>query len=115
VEDTREATIMIVDYLEKAGYQLLTARDGASGLEQAKQLHPGLIIMDIQLPGMDGLEVIRRLRADPEFRTVPVIALTALAMPGDRERCLAAGATDYMSKPVNLKKLSEMVEEYLLT
>jgi CheY-like chemotaxis protein len=106
--------MMISDYLEKAGYQLLTARDGISGIEQAKRVQPGLILLDIQLPGLDGLEVIRRLRADPDFRAVPIIALTALAMPGDRERCLAAGATDYMSKPVNLKKLAEMVEEYLL-
>jgi PAS domain S-box-containing protein len=114
VEDTKEATVMISDYLEKGGYQLLAARDGISGIDQAKQVHPGLILMDIQLPGMDGLEVIRQLRADPDFRTVPIIALTALAMPGDRERCLAAGATDYMAKPVSLKRLSEMIEEYLL-
>lgn len=114
VEDTKEATIMISDYLEQAGYQLLTARDGASGIDQAKRTHPDLILMDIQLQGMDGLEVIRRLRANSDFRTVPIIALTALAMPGDRERCQAAGATDYMAKPINLKKLAEMIEGYLL-
>jgi PAS domain S-box-containing protein len=114
VEDTKEVTIMIADYLEGAGYQLLTARDGPAGLDQARLAHPDLILMDVQLPGMDGLEIVRRLRADPEFRTVPIIALTALAMPGDRERCLAAGATDYMEKPVNMKKLAEMIEEYLL-
>jgi CheY-like chemotaxis protein len=63
---------------------------------------------------MDGLEVIRHLRADADFRTIPMIALTAFAMPGDRERCLAAGATDYMAKPVSLKKLAEMIDGYLL-
>jgi len=114
VEDTREVTMMIVDYLEMAGYQILTAADGPTGIEQAKRAHPALILMDIQLPGMDGLDVTRRLRADPDFRTVPIIALTALAMRGDRERCLAAGATDYLAKPVSLRKLVQMIEEYLL-
>jgi CheY-like chemotaxis protein len=114
IEDTREATIMISDYLENAGYHVLAARDGMTGLQQAKSVHPSLILMDIQMPNMDGLEATRRLRADPQFRTVPIIALTALAMPGDRERCLAAGATDYITKPVSLKKLAEMIEQYLM-
>ena len=114
VEDTKEVTMMIVDYLEVAGYQVITASDGPTGIEQAKRAHPALILMDIQLPGMDGLEVTRRLRADPDFRTIPIIALTALAMRGDRERCLAAGATDYLAKPVSLKKLVQLIEEYLL-
>lgn len=114
IEDTRETTIMISDYLEHAGYHVLAARDGVTGIDQARQNHPSLILMDIQMPNMDGLEATRRLRADPEFRTVPIIALTALAMPGDRERCLAAGATDYITKPVSLKKLAEVIEKYLL-
>jgi len=114
VEDTKEVTMMIMDYLEVAGYQVITASDGPTGIEQAKRAHPALILMDIQLPGMDGLEVTRRLRADPDFRTIPIIALTALAMRGDRERCLAAGATDYLAKPVSLKKLVQIIEEYLL-
>ena len=114
VEDTKEVTMMMVDYLEMAGYEIITAADGASGIEQAKDKHPALILMDIQMPGMDGLEATRRLRTDPNFRTTPIIALTALAMQGDRERCLAAGATDYLAKPVSLKKLVQMIEEYLL-
>jgi PAS domain S-box-containing protein len=114
VEDTKEVTMMIVDYLEMAGYQIIIAEDGLSGIEQAKEKHPALILMDIQMPGMDGLEATRQLRADSDFRTVPIIALTALAMRGDRERCLAAGATDYLAKPVSLKKLVQMIEEYLL-
>ena len=114
IEDTKEATGLISDFLEKAAYNVMSARDGISGIDQAKRTRPDLILMDIQVPGLDGLEVTRRMRADPELRTVPIIALTALAMPGDRERCLAAGATDYMAKPVNLKKLAQMIEEYLL-
>ena len=114
IEDTKEVTMMIVDYLEMAGYQIITAADGLTGIELAKDKHPALILMDIQMPGLDGLEATRRLRADSNFRTTPIITLTALAMRGDRERCLAAGATDYLAKPVSLKKLVQMIEEYLL-
>jgi CheY-like chemotaxis protein len=105
---------MVTDYLQMAGYQVLSARDALSGLELAKRVHPDVLLIDIQLPGMDGLEATRRLRSDPEFRTLPIIALTALAMPGDRERCLAAGATDYVTKPISLKKLAKLIEDYLL-
>ena len=114
IEDTKEATAMVTDYLQMVGYQVLAAREALTGMDLAKRIRPDLILMDIQLPGMDGLEATRRLRADPEFRTLPIIALTALAMPGDRERCLAAGATDYVTKPLSLKKLAAMIEEYLL-
>jgi PAS domain S-box-containing protein len=114
IEDTRETTVMLTDYLQLAGYQVLSARDALTGMDLAKRTRPDLILMDVQLPGVDGLEATRRLRADPEFRTIPIIALTALAMPGDRERCLAAGATDYVTKPVSLKKLAVLIEDYLL-
>ncbi len=114
IEDTKEATVMVTDYLQTAGYQVLTAREALTGLDLAKRVRPDLILMDIQLPGMDGFEATRRLRSDPDFRTIPIIALTALAMPGDRERCLAAGVTDYVTKPVSLKKLAAMIEDYLL-
>ncbi|HLO13926.1 MAG TPA: response regulator [Anaerolineales bacterium] len=114
IEDTRETTVMISDFLEANGYNVLAAREGVTGIDQARVIHPDLILIDIQIPNMDGLEVTRRLRADPNFRTVPIIALTALAMPGDRERCLAAGANDYMSKPVSLKKLAQMIDMYVL-
>jgi CheY-like chemotaxis protein len=114
IEDTREATVMMTDYLQLAGYQVLSARDALTGIETAQRTRPDLILLDVQLPGMDGLEAARRLRADPDFRTTPILALTALAMPGDRERCLAAGANDYLAKPVSLKKLAAMIEDYLL-
>lgn len=114
IEDTREATIMVTDYLQMAGYQVVSAREALTGLDLAKRTRPDLILMDVQLPGMDGLEATRRLRADADFRTLPIIALTALAMPGDRERCLAAGVTDYVTKPISLKKLAAMIENYLL-
>ena len=114
IEDARDANLMMSDYLENAGYRVLTAPDGVTGIDLAKQSHPSLILMDIQMPVMDGLEATRRLRSEPRFRSIPIIALTALAMPGDRERCLAAGATDYIMKPVSLKNLSQLIDRYLL-
>lgn len=113
IEDTREVVMMLVDYLEMAGYKMVTAQDGIDGLAQAKLTHPDLILMDIQMPRMDGFEATQRLRSDPEFRDIPIIALTALAMPNDRQRCLDAGMDEYMSKPVNLKTLTKTIHKLL--
>jgi CheY-like chemotaxis protein len=113
IEDTREVVMMLVDYLEMAGYKMVTAQDGIDGLAQAKLTHPDLILMDIQMPRMDGFEATQRLRSDPEFKDIPIIALTALAMPNDRQRCLDAGMDEYMSKPVNLKTLTKTIQKLL--
>ncbi|HEY9668316.1 MAG TPA: response regulator, partial [Coleofasciculaceae cyanobacterium] len=88
-------------------------RNGIEALRVAKQQKPDLILMDIQMPEMDGLEATRRIRAETVLADIPIIALTALAMPGDRERCLAAGANDYMTKPVSLKKLVSAIAQYI--
>ncbi|MBN1991245.1 MAG: GAF domain-containing protein [Anaerolineae bacterium] len=109
-EDEAATASLLTDYLQTNGYRLITAQNGLEVLAQAKQNKPALILMDIQMPEMDGLEAIHHLRADAELSTIPVIALTALAMPGDRERCLAAGANDYFSKPVKLKQLVAAIE-----
>ncbi len=109
VEDNADLAAMLADHLRGAGHQVLCARSGADGLEAAVRERPEVIVMDIEMPEMDGLEVIRRIRAEPGLEKTPILALTALAMPGDRERCLAAGATDYLSKPLNLKSLSAWV------
>jgi CheY-like chemotaxis protein len=103
------------NFLRSQSYQVTLARHGNEALEKARQLNPAVILMDIQMPALDGLEAIRRLRAAPEphLATTPIIALTALAMPGDRERCLAAGATEYMTKPVNLAALTAVIETCL--
>lgn len=98
------------DYLEARGYRICTARNGVQTLAMARELQPEMILMDIQMPVMDGLEATRHLRADPTLATIPVLALTALAMVGDRERCLEAGANDYLSKPVRLSYLVERIE-----
>jgi len=109
-EDNEDNINTISDYLTAKGYHVAVARNGSDALERAKETDPDLILMDIQMPGMDGLEATRRIRADASLANVPIVALTALAMPGDRERCLKAGADDYMSKPVHLKGLLEVIE-----
>jgi PAS domain S-box-containing protein len=113
VEDTQEVVMMIRDYLEIAGYKVATAQDGLDGIAQAKFTHPDLILMDVQMPRMDGLEATKKLRQEPEFRYTPIIALTALAMPNDRDRCIAAGMDEYISKPVNLRGLVKLIQNYL--
>jgi CheY-like chemotaxis protein len=113
IEDTREVVMMLVDYLEMTGFKMVTAQDGIDGLEQAKLSHPDLILMDIQMPRMDGFEATQKLRSDPEVKDVPIIALTALAMPNDRQRCLDAGMDEYISKPVNLKTLAKTIQKLL--
>ena len=79
----------------------------------AAQNHPDLILMDVQMPRMNGLEATQKLRSETEFKHTPIIALTALAMSSDRERCLAAGMDEYISKPINLKTLSKIVQGFL--
>jgi CheY-like chemotaxis protein len=92
---------------------VLRARDGWEAFTHTREHQPNLIVMDIQMPDMDGLEAIRHIRSDPHSTSIPIIALTALAMPGDREKCLAAGADEYLSKPVSLRKLSDILKKLL--
>lgn len=113
VEDTKEVVMMLKDYLELAGYKVFTAPDGIDGIVQARHVRPDLILMDVQMPHMDGFETTRKLRSDPNFRYTPIIALTALAMPHDRQRCLDAGMDEYISKPVNLKALVKIIQSCL--
>ena len=112
-EDNQATIDVMEDYLQAKGYEVVVARNGAEALAHAQEAQPALILMDIQMPGMDGLEAIGRLRADEQLRGIPIIAVTALAMPGDRERCLAAGADDYLTKPVNLRALLATIQTHL--
>ncbi|HKI53128.1 MAG TPA: ATP-binding protein [Anaerolineales bacterium] len=112
-EDNMANILTIGEYVESRGYEVVVAHDGKEALEKAEEVSPGIILMDIQMPVIDGLEAIRRLRAMPRFKSTPIIALTALAMPGDRERCLEAGANEYMSKPVSLKSLVKTINDLL--
>ncbi|BFM40335.1 response regulator [Synechocystis sp. LKSZ1] len=113
VEDEPANVITISSYLEVKGYRLLCANDGREAIELALAHHPHLILMDIQMPGMDGLEAIRQIRQQEALQETPIIALTALAAEGDRERCLAAGADEYLSKPVRLKQLEKTIQAWL--
>jgi CheY-like chemotaxis protein len=92
---------------------LLVAKNGHEAIALAQAERPDVILMDVQMPGMDGLEATRQIRCDPTLINVPIIALTALAMDKDRDRCLAAGATDYLSKPVKLKQLVTTIHQVL--
>lgn len=112
-EDNPTNMMFTGDYLTAKGFNLVTAENGLQSIEQAQRHKPDIILMDIQMPELDGLETMRRLRTMPEFAAVPIIALTALAMPGDRERCLEAGASEYIAKPVSLKKVLKMITDFL--
>ena len=103
----------IVTYLTAKGFCVVTAENGEDAVRQAQAIQPALILLDIQMPGMDGLEATSILKSRPGTARTPIIALTALAMSGDRERCLAAGADDYMSKPVNLRELAATVTRHI--
>jgi len=100
--------------LRTKGYTLLKATDGEQALDTAVKEHPDLIIMDMQLPRMSGIDVTRRLRQMPEFNNTAIIALTAYAMKGDREKFIEAGCDAYLSKPVNTRELPEMIAKMLL-
>ncbi len=115
VEDHNDMLDLLQDNLSCWGYQIAKADNGLDAIQQVYHARPHLIIMDIQMPQMDGLAVIKALRSDPDFRLTPIIALTALAMRGDRESCLQAGANAYLSKPVSFKALQSVVEELLAT
>ena len=110
-EDNEWNIFAVQENLEQRGYVLDVVHNGREVLDQIAQLNPDLILMDVQMPELDGLETTRILRGMPAYANLPIIAMTALAMPGDRERCLAAGANAYISKPVRLKDLVEQIQE----
>ena len=113
VDDNEINMQMLFDYLHNLGYQLTAARTGGEALQQAQVSMPDIILMDIHMPAMDGLEAIRRLRMLPGLAATPIIALTAFPRAEDRARCLEAGADDFMSKPLSLRELAERMEQLL--
>jgi CheY-like chemotaxis protein len=115
VEDTPANLELVTDLLEIAGYHVLTATAAESGLELARRERPDLILMDVGLPGMDGLEAARRLRDDPATVDIPGVALTARAMRGDEALARAAGCRAYLSKPIDTRNFVRRVAELLAT
>jgi CheY-like chemotaxis protein len=113
VEDNEMNRDMLSRRLQKRGYEVVLAEDGQQGLSLAQSESPALILMDMSLPVLDGWEATRQLKSAPATRSIPIIALTAHAMAGDRERALEAGADDFDTKPVELTRLLEKVEALL--
>lgn len=113
VEDNEMNLDMLVRRLERRGFETITATDGAQGVALAFSQQPDLILMDMSLPVLDGWQATRQIRATPETRHIPIIALTAHALSGDREKCLAAGANEYETKPVRFPQLIAKIKDLL--
>lgn len=113
VEDNEMNRDMLSRRLKRKGYDVVSANDGARGITMAQSEAPDLILMDISLPVMDGLQATRQLKASPDTQSIPIIALTAHAMAGDREKCLEAGCNDYATKPVEFPQLLAKIQSFL--
>ena len=113
VEDNEKNRKLVRDVLVVKGYRLLETETGEDGLRLARDQHPALILMDIQLPGIDGIETLRRLRADPATAAIPVVAVTASAMTQDRQKIMVAGFDGYQAKPISIRPFLELVREVL--
>ncbi len=113
IEDNMSNMILISRVVEAEGYELLKAADGISALDLLAKEKPDLILLDINIPGIHGLELASRLKADPRLADVPLIATTANVLLGDRERCLEAGCDDYLPKPLDIRELRQMMNRYL--
>ena len=113
IEDNDQNLYLVTVLLEKHGLEVIAARDGRSGIEMAAATRPDLILLDIHLPLIDGYAVARAIRAKPELALLPIIAVTSYAMVGDRERCLEAGCTDYIEKPIDVDTFISQIARHL--
>ena len=113
IEDNELNRDMLSRRLQKRGYEVVTAVDGETGIAMAQAEAPALILMDVTLPGIDGLEATRRLKAAPQTRHIPIVALTAHTMASDRDTALAAGCDEFDTKPIELPRLLEKIESLL--
>ena len=113
VEDNEDNVYMLVRRLERKGFEVLVAPDGEQGVAMARKEHPDLILMDLSMPVLDGWEATRQLKGAPDTQAIPVIALSAHAMTGDRERALEAGCDDYDTKPVRIDSLMAKIRTLL--
>lgn len=113
VEDNEKNRILVRDILQHFGYETVEAINGEEGIRMTKKHRPDLILMDIQMPIMDGFKAIEALRGDPGTANIKIIALTSFAMKGDREKAIEAGADDYLSKPINTRNLIKVLRKIL--
>ncbi len=113
VEDNEQNREVVSRMLELGGFETFCAPDAESGIDEVKKRRPDLVLMDIQLPGLDGLAAVRMLRQAPETRDVKIVALTAYAMNGDRERMIAGGCDDYLAKPIRYRELIAKIRALL--
>jgi CheY-like chemotaxis protein len=113
IEDNEQNRILMRQILVRKGYDLLEAKDGLTGLEMARAHIPALILLDIQMPVMNGFMVIRELRNDAELRKIKVIAVTSFAMKGDKEKALEAGFDEYVTKPIDTRTFPELIKQIL--
>lgn len=113
VEDSEKNMILMRDILEYNGYVVVMAQNGETAIQLAREERPDLILMDIEMAVMDGFTAIKILRSDPELQDMKVVAVTALAMSGDKERVLTAGFDGYLAKPVETRQLAAMIRKYL--
>lgn len=113
IEDNAQNRYLANFLLEARGWEMVHAEDGPTGVALAGQIDPALILLDIQLPGMDGYAVAQALRSDPKLQAIPIVAVTSYAMAGDRERCLAAGCNGYIEKPIDPQTFAEEVERFI--
>jgi CheY-like chemotaxis protein len=115
VEDNEDNIVLLTSWLEDHGYEVTIARDGEQGVAMAKSAAPGLILMDMRLPVMDGWEATKLLKNLPETQDIPIIGLSAHAMIGDREKALAMGCDDYLTKPLDLRQLNSKLSRYFVS
>lgn len=113
IEDNEQNLYLVRFILERNGYEVFAALDGESGIETAASIRPDLILLDIQLPVMDGHEVARTLRQNPDLADIPIVAVTSYAMPGDREKTIEAGCNGYIEKPIDPNTFMTQVEGHL--
>jgi CheY-like chemotaxis protein len=113
IEDNPQNLYLVTFILERNGFEVFPAQDGAEGIERAAAIRPDLILLDIQLPVMDGYEVARRLRGNPDLAAVPIVAVTSYAMPGDREKAIGAGCTGYIEKPIDPETFVQQMARHL--
>jgi len=113
IEDNEQNLYLLTFILENKGYEVVQARDGREGIELAGRVKPALILLDIQLPVMDGYTMARELKSNPALADVPILAVTSYAMAGDREKCLGAGCVGYLTKPIDPETFVAEMEKYL--